>query len=257
MSDELPVLLPENLSQSKHLNLKDFTFARIGLKRTGISISLNEVLIFKAAHAKARDAIFTEFNARGIQDQLQKLGLETLEIDSAASDRLTYLQRPDLGRILSNNSEEILKENAFKGKDVVIIIADGLSPLAVNEHAVNLIKMLVPALQKASYSIAPIILLNQGRVAASDCIGELLNAKLALILIGERPGLSSPDSLGAYLTYNPKRGLTDESRNCISNIRPMGLSIPFAAEKIFLLVNNSLTRKISGVNLKDQTIKKI
>jgi ethanolamine ammonia-lyase small subunit len=165
------------------------------------------------------------------------------------NDRRQYLQRPDLGRKLNDVSVNSLHNSI--AADVAIIIVDGLSATAVNENTIGLLQVLIPQLQAANFKLAPITLVEQGRVAIGDDIGSGLNAKLSLVLIGERPGLSAADSVGAYLTYNPKPGLTDESRNCISNIRPKGLSYKKAAKKIFYLISEAFARKLSGVDLKD------
>ena len=233
------------------LSLRSFTAARIALGRTGVSVPLNEALEFKMAHAHARDAVFSHLDKEGIFTALQFFQLPVFFVQSKAADRQTYLQRPDWGRKL--NSESITKLANFKSKgyDVCITIADGLSSMAVNQHAVKVLLLLVPRLQKAGISIAPFCIAEQGRVAISDETGNLLKAKLSLILIGERPGLTAADSMGAYVTYNPAMGLTDESRNCISNIRPEGLRYEPAADKMFYLVVEALRLKLSGSHRKD------
>jgi ethanolamine ammonia-lyase small subunit len=232
-------------------SLKDFTAARIALGRTGASIPLKQSLEFKLAHAHARDAVYSELDVDGLSDSLQQFELPVLHLHSKAAYREQYLQRPDLGRQLDEVSLSQVNDYARSDVDIAIIIADGLSATAVNNNALGLLKILIPLLQSADLKISPICLVKQGRVAIADDVGAYLHAKLSLILIGERPGLSSADSMGAYLTYNPKPGLTDESRNCISNIRPHGLTFKAAAKKIFYLIQESLKRKISGVALKD------
>lgn len=202
-------------------------------------------------HAAAKDALFAPFKTKELEANFSAIGLKTIELHSATKDRNEYLQRPDLGRKLDEESKKYINNNSCIF-DICITITDGLSALAANEHAFPLVQLLHSELTKRGYSIAPIVLLNRGRVAASDQIGELLNAKLSLILVGERPGLSSPDSLGAYLTYQPKIGNTDEKRNCVSNIRPQGLNYTFAVEKLVYLISNAITRQISGVGLKDE-----
>ncbi|HWZ04065.1 MAG TPA: ethanolamine ammonia-lyase subunit EutC [Mucilaginibacter sp.] len=233
--------------------LKEFTAARIAIGRTGTSIPIKETLQFKLAHAHARDAVYSVLDAEGLINGLKTFNLPLLHLHSKAASRHKYLKRPDHGRQLDEASEEQLKDHN-SGYDIAIIIADGLSAEAVNENAVDLLKILVPKLQSAKLKIAPLCLVDQGRVAIGDDIGYGLNAQLSLILIGERPGLSSADSMGAYLTYNPKPGLTDESRNCISNIRPQGLKAKPAADKIFYFIIEALKRKLSGVGLKDDLV---
>jgi len=230
--------------------LKEFTAARIAIGRAGVSIPTKQSLEFNLAHAHARDAVYSILYVDGLSDKLKQFDLPTLHLHSKAENRAQYLKRPDLGRKLKKLSAHKLEDNAGN-YDVVIIIADGLSATAVNEHAVSVIQKLMPLLSAAKLKLAPICLIEQGRVASGDKIAHLLNAKLSVMLIGERPGLSAADSIGAYLTYNPKPGLTDESRNCISNIRPHGLKPKPAAEKIFYLVQEALKMKLSGVGLKD------
>ena len=230
--------------------LKEFTAARIAIGRAGTSIPIKEALEFKLAHAHARDAVYSVLDTEGILNNLTRFNLPGLLLHSKAESRAQYLQRPDLGRKLNDASSEQLKNNSGN-YDVVTIIADGLSATAVNENTAGLLKYLIPLLQDAKLKIAPVCLVEQGRVALGDELAYLLNARLAIMLIGERPGLSSADSIGAYLTYNPKPGLTDESRNCISNIRPHGLKYKAAAGKIFYMVQESFRLKLSGVGLKD------
>jgi ethanolamine ammonia-lyase small subunit len=230
--------------------LKDFTAARIALGRTGASIPLKQSLAFNLAHAHARDAVYSELDTDKLQKDMEQLDLPVLQLHSKAAYREQYLQRPDLGRQLNEVSLDILDDHLSKS-GIVIVIADGLSATAVNHHAVGLLKILIPQLQLVDFKIAPVCLVKQGRVAVADDIGYRLKAKLSIILIGERPGLSSADSMGCYLTFDPKPGLTDEARNCISNIRPHGLSLKQASGKIFYLVQEALRRKLSGIGLKD------
>jgi len=229
--------------------LKQFTAARIAIGRVGSSIPIKESLQFNLAHAHARDAVYSVLDVDGLFAALKAFDLPVLQLRSKALTRHKYLKRPDLGRQLDEDSS--LHLAGYSGYDIAIIIADGLSAAAVNENAFGLLHLLVPKLLAAKLTIAPICLVEQGRVAIGDDIGKGLNAKFSVVLVGERPGLSSADSLGAYLTYSPKRGLTDESRNCVSNIRPHGLKYKPAAEKIFYLVIEAFKRKISGVALKD------
>ena len=230
--------------------LKEFTAARIGLGRTGSSIPVKESLIFNLAHAHARDAVYSELNTDKLAENLSEFDLPVVQLHSKAAYRVQYLQRPDLGRQLDDASKDIL-ESQHLHRDIVIVIADGLSATAVNHNAIGLLKILIPQLQTAGITFGPLCLVKQGRVAIADDIAAAIKARLSIILIGERPGLSAADSMGAYLTYNPRPGLTDEARNCISNIRPHGLSAKQAAKKIFYLVQESFKRKLSGVALKD------
>lgn len=234
-------------------SLKAFTSARIALGRTGESVPLKESLNFKLAHAHARDAVYSALKINVLTDALQKFNLPIVHLHSAVSSRQEYLQRPDNGRKLNGASVEKLAQFPTPEKpDVSIIIADGLSAQAIHDHVVSLLDLLVPALHSSKLTLAPVCIAEQARVAISDEIGSLLQARLAIIFIGERPGLSSPNSLGAYLTYQPRVGLTDESRNCVSNIRPEGLSYTAASVKIFYLITEALKRKLSGVDLKEE-----
>ena len=243
MKDE--IINPDPLSL-----LKDFTAARIAIGRVGNSIPLKQSLEFKLAHAHARDAVYSVLDIEGLFNSLNVFNLPILHLHSKAQTRHKYLKRPDHGRQLNEESSVQLKDYG-NGYDVSIIIADGLSATAVNENAFGLLEILIPMLSSAKLKLAPICLVEQGRVAIGDDIGHGLNARFTILLIGERPGLSSADSIGAYLTYNPRPGLTDESRNCISNIRPQGLTSKPAADKIFYLLNEAFKRKLSGVGLKD------
>lgn len=231
-------------------SLREFTAARIAIGRVGNSIPVKQSLEFKLAHAHARDAVYSALDIEGLLSSLKVFNLPVLRLHSNAQTRHKYLKRPDLGRQLNEGSEEHLKDYNT-GTDIAIIIADGLSATAVNENAIGLLEILIPMLSAAKLKLAPLCLVEQGRVAIGDDIGHGLNAKFSILLIGERPGLSSADSMGAYLTYNPQPGLTDESRNCISNIRPQGLTNKPAADKIFYLVKEAFRRKLSGVGLKD------
>lgn len=226
-----------------------FTHARIGLGRTGSSLTTRQMLAFRTDHALASDAVWAEMNVKALQTQIEALGAKVLTLDSQAKDRQTYVQRPDLGRLLSAPSQELLQSLSPQPCEVSVIIADGLSAMGVERNAVPLLAELLPLLR--SYRVAPISIVRQGRVAISDPIGDLLGSRLAVILIGERPGLTSPYSMGAYLTYAPRSGNTDERRNCISNIRSEGLPHELAAQKLNFLIGESLRRKLSGVNLKD------
>lgn len=230
--------------------LKEFTAARIAIGATGSSIPTKQSLAFKLAHAHARDAVYSAMNTELLEDALAQFHRTVLQLHSMAENRAQYLQRPDLGRKPNEESLNRLADQ-ITGDDVVIIIADGLSAIAINENILGVLQLLVPKLLAAGLKLGPLCLVQQGRVAIGDDIAHELQAKLSIMLIGERPGLSSADSIGAYLTYQPKPGLKDNSRNCISNIRPGGLNFNLAADKIFYLVQESFKRKLSGVALKD------
>jgi ethanolamine ammonia-lyase small subunit len=241
--------------QNPWLELRRLTPARIALGRTGTSLPTKAQLDFQFAHAQARDAVHLPFDHAGLSSQLAERGRDSLLLHSAATDRNSYLQRPDLGRKLSEDSAQTLRDYATAhpgGVDLVIVVADGLSALAVHRHTVPFLTRLEEQAAADGWSVSPVVLVEQGRVAVADEIGELLGAKMVVILIGERPGLSSPDSLGLYFTYNPKVGLTDAYRNCISNVRLEGLSYGMAAHRLLYLMREACRRQLSGVNLKDE-----
>ena len=232
-------------------DLKAYTAARIALGRTGTAEPLQALLQFRLAHANARDAVYAVLDQQLLLNELQSLNKASFTLQTQAASRSEYLQYPDKGRRLHVKAQHQLKEFNSTGYDVCLVLADGLSATAINSNAIPLLKLLLPLFDKASLSVAPVCIVQEGRVAIGDECGYLLKAKLVAVLIGERPGLSSPDSLGVYLTWNPTPGLTDEARNCISNIRPEGLNYHTAAEKIFFLINESLRLQLSGVGLKD------
>ena len=241
--------------QNPWLNLRNLTPARIALGRTGTSLPTSAQLDFQFAHAQARDAVHLAFDHQGIRDQLDERGRESLLLHSAASDRNSYLQRPDLGRRLDDASAQILDAYAAAhpgGVDLAIVVADGLSALAVHRHTLPFLARLEEQIAAEGWSVSPIVLVEQGRVAVADEVAERLGAKMSVILIGERPGLSSPDSLGLYFTYAPKVGLNDAYRNCISNVRLEGLSYGMAAHRLIYLMREACRRQLSGVNLKDE-----
>ena len=233
--------------------LREFTDARIALGRSGASLPTKEVLNFGLAHAQARDAVHQPFHSDVLSNELSELGLPTLTVKSAAQDRHVYLNRPDLGRILSDESREILKTTQTRCDDLLIVIGDGLSSHAVHRQAVALVRELLPYINTLGLTLAPIVLAHQSRVALGDDIGEILNCKAVAMLIGERPGLSSPDSLGVYLTWKPERKRLESERNCISNIRPEGLSHTAAAFKLAWLLEQAFLRRLTGVKLKDES----
>jgi ethanolamine ammonia-lyase small subunit len=236
--------------------LRGATSARIALGRAGGSLPTEEWLDFKSSHAAARDAVHNHFHADDLAREVSALGLETVTVESAAADRMTFLQRPDLGRRLTSESAQRLEQLELRERPsaLSIIVSDGLSALAVHRQAQPLLAALIPQLRDRQISLAPIVIARFGRVALMDEIGDLLGAELALILIGERPGLGSPDSLGAYLVYDPKPGNADANRNCVSNIRPEGLPIAAAADTLVYLISESLRRRLSGVGLKDERV---
>lgn len=230
-------------------SLKQYTNARIAIGHSGASVPTSELLKFRMAHSLAKDAIYSEMNTLQLSTDLGHLGIDNTIVRSKVIDRKDYLLRPDKGRLLSDESTDMLQNSVQNPVDSCIIIADGLSANAVNAHSIKLIQFLLPLLKDWTFS--PVILAKEGRVALSDPIGELLKARISLILIGERPGLSSPESMGAYITYHPKQGNTDEKRNCVSNIQPDGLSYEAAALKIAYLLQQMRTKQISGVLFKD------
>ncbi len=229
-------------------SLREFTPARVDLGRTGHSLPTSELLDFQLAHARARDAVHLPLDVRSMILELKQKNIRCIALASEAGDRSTYLRRPDLGRRLNAESRERLTP-LKSDYDAVFVIADGLSALAVHRHAAPFLE---PFLARLDWNIAPVAIVEQARVAIGDEIGELLGAKLAVVLIGERPGLSSPDSLGIYLTWQPRPGRTDAERNCISNIRNEGLSYELATHKLLFLMNESRRLKLSGVQLKER-----
>lgn len=235
--------------------LRRFTSARIALGRAGGSLPTAPMLGLQLAHARARDAVHLPFDAADIQAQLTAIGLESLRVHSAAPGRECYLQRPDLGRRLDSASRLLLQscaECASQDHDAVFVIADGLSALAAQSHAVGVVALAHAALRERGWRVAPVVVAERSRVALGDDIGELLRATQVAILIGERPGLSSADSLGIYLTHAPRVGRSDAERNCISNIRPDGgLSHLQAAHKLVYLMTEAQRRRLTGVALKD------
>ncbi len=228
--------------------LRQATRARIGLGRCGAGLPTAALLDFQIDHARARDAVHAALDPSVLSDELALT--ETLIVHSRAVDRTIYLQRPDLGRRLASSSESVLSPGPY---DLACVFGDGLSATAVHRHAPPLLGALVPRL--AGWRLAPVVIASQARVALGDEIGARLEAELVLVLIGERPGLSSPDSLGAYLTYAPRPGRLDSERNCVSNIRqPDGLGYDAAADKLVWLMTESRRRKLTGIGLKDDAI---
>lgn len=234
--------------------LRRFTSARIALGRAGNGVPTAPLLAFDLAHAQARDAVRHPLDAAALHDALRVRGFASLDAHSAAPDRAHYLRRPDLGRRLSDDSRAALlraRDALPAAPEIVFVIADGLSALAASRHAMPLLTDTCARLD--GWRIGPVIVARQSRVALGDEIGELLGATLVAMLIGERPGLSSPDSLGVYLTYAPKVGRSDAERNCISNVRPEGLGYAAAAHKLHYLLAHARRLGLTGVGLKDHS----
>jgi ethanolamine ammonia-lyase small subunit len=234
--------------------LRALTPARIALGRAGSSLPTAAHLDFQLAHARARDAVHEALALTAMGNSLAQAGFRWVPVRSAAGDRIRYLQRPDLGRRLDTSSRELLQRSIEPGEsvDAAFVVADGLSAVAVQRHAVPLLALVSPRLNVERWRIAPVIVAEQARVALGDEIGALVQTSVVVVLIGERPGLSSPDSLGAYLTWQPRPGRTDAERNCVSNIRPEGLGYEAAAAKLHYLMTEARRRKLSGVALKDE-----
>ena len=236
------------------LDLRSLTPARVALGRSGASLPTKALLDFTLDHARARDAVHAAFDAPLLVAGISALGLVVSEVRSRVADRRDYLRRPDLGRQLDAGSAEALARGATKPCQLAIVIGDGLSAAAVHVHAVALVKSLLPLLAADNgVAIGHVVVASGARVALGDEIGAILGARMVVMLIGERPGLSAPDSLGAYLTFAPKPGLTDAERNCVSNIHHAGLSYDEAAFKIAWLVREGLAREVTGVALKDES----
>ncbi len=249
------------LAPALAVRLRALTMARVGLSRTGVSLETRDLLDFQRCHAQARDAVHSRLEAAALAHTLAGLaGVEVLRLHSAAPDRATYLQRPDLGRKLDQASRALLDSRAAPSasgssppatETLTVIVADGLSALAVERHAAPLIEELLPQLD--GWLLAPLCVVEQGRVAIGDEIGQALAAQISVVLIGERPGLSSPDSLGAYITWAPRPGRTDAERNCISNIRAQGLSYSQAAGQLVYYLTQARARQLTGVALKEES----
>ncbi len=247
------------MSNKQQLNLdpwqqlKSFTRARIAIGRVGSSLPTKEVLDFGLSHAMARDAVHLPLDVDVLQVDIQAQGFSTIRVKSMAADRATYLLRPDWGRRLSEQSLTALTQHKpAKPIDFLIVVGDGLSSLAVARHVMPLLAEMrhhIPS----DWHTGHVVIASQARVAIGDEIGQALNARMVAMLIGERPGLSSPDSLGIYLTYNPKLGLSDADRNCISNVRPEGLQYAAAAKKLMWLAKEAMRLKVTGVALKDES----
>lgn len=243
-----PIVAPSPLAA-----LRRYTPARIALGRSGVSQPTAPQLAFQLAHAQARDAVHRRLDSAALMAALEAQGLETLALHSAAADRPIYLQRPDLGRRLDEPSQQRLAARPRgSGVDLALVIGDGLSALAIERHAAPFAASLRSALG-AGWSYAPVAVVEQARVAIGDPIGAALGARIVLVMIGERPGLSSPDSMGLYLTWAPQPGRSDAERNCISNVRPEGLPLADAAARAAWLLDQARSRGVTGVALKDES----
>lgn len=231
---------------------RSFTSARIGLGRVGNAVPTAEALGFGLAHALARDAIHTPLDVAALASELNAQDWPALPVKSRAPDRETYLRRPDLGRRLDADDRVRLDGVRGDGCDLAVVIGDGLSSAAVARHAVPLLAALHPLLPE-DWCIAPVVIATQARVALADEVGEALGARMVTMLIGERPGLSSPDSLGIYLTWEPRVGRSDAERNCISNVRPEGQPCGAAAFRLAWLMRRAVALRQTGIALKDES----
>jgi ethanolamine ammonia-lyase small subunit len=241
--------MTELTSPSWTTRLRALTPARVALGRTGVSQQTREQLDFQKAHALARDAVHARLQTAALVQSLRAVaGNEVLRLHSLAEDRAIYLQRPDLGRTLDEESRTTLEHAKSGSFELVVIVADGLSALAVERHAVPVLTALFPQLE--GWKLAPVCVVEQGRVAIGDEIGAALEAQLSVVLIGERPGLSAPDSMGAYITWEPRPGRTDAERNCISNMRTEGLSYAKAAAQLSFYLREARRGRLTGVGLK-------
>lgn len=246
--------MPDHTPQTDDIwsSLRRLTAARIGLPRSGASLATGPLLDFRLAHARARDAVHAPLDEARLAADFAGCGLPVLRVASAVQDRRHYLVRPDLGRSLAPEAGAVLAADAGR-YDVAFIVSDGLSAKAVQTHAAPVLAAVLPALAGDHWRIAPVTIVRQGRVAIGDAVAAALGAECAVVLIGERPGLSAPDSMGAYLTWQPHAGTTDAERNCISNIRPDGISYADAAFKLTHLLRAMRSRGLSGVALKDNS----
>jgi ethanolamine ammonia-lyase small subunit len=246
---------PTHSGLSNWIALRRYTPARIAIGRVGCGLPLSAHLEFQAAHAKARDAVHAKLDVETIVRALAVFNSPVCTVSSAAPTREVFLRQPNLGRVLSSESKAKLSEPMIS-PDIVIVIADGLSSIAVEHNARSVLTILWPQIQKLGYQLGPLVVATQARVALADQIGELLQARLSIIMIGERPGLSAADSLGLYLTYEPRVGRTDSERNCISNIRNGGMTAEHAAAQALDLIRSMFSHGASGVRLGISRIRK-
>lgn len=229
-------------------DLKQFTNARVALRTSGVSLCTEDLLAFKLAHARAVDAVWTEWDRTKISNELTSLGIESILLESEAGSRMRYVKNPLSGCRVNEQSHQLIQ--SFKNKNAIsIILADGLSPIAAQEKGSKLITCLVEELRALAMKIHPIFICSNGRVAIGDCIGEITKSKIAIVIIGERPGLTTPQSLGMYITLNPTAASTNANRNCISNIHEQGLSIEQASNECKQLIEKMLKYNISGYQL--------
>jgi len=242
-----------NLSPDTWSELKRFTTARIAMGRAGGSLRTANLLDFRLAHARARDAVHSPFTPSVVEAQLGEAGFEHVRAESTVTDKLDYLLHPERGRLLDANSAEMLLDKSVEWgvRDISIVISDGLSAVAAESHAVAVARGLRDELGDA-FSFYPVVVVPFGRVKIADAISDILQARLVIILLGERPGLGSPDSLSAYFTYMARNSSVDSDRNCVSNIRPLGMPVPWAVRKLSVLIRESFHRQISGTALKDR-----
>lgn len=247
MSDELT-----KIGNGLWPDLRQLTAARIGLPTVGASLSTKPLLEFKLAHARARDAVHDSLDEARLANDIKALGVETIAVASAADDRQRYLLRPDLGRLLAPGAEGQLTTHAGN-YDIAFVVADGLSARAVQDHAAPVLSLVLLLLGAGEWRMAPVVIVRYGRVAVGDQIAGLLSAACVAVLIGERPGLTAPDSMGAYLTWAPGPRTNDADRNCISNIRPDGIGYAEAAQKIAHMLRAMRVARRSGVSLKDDS----
>jgi len=244
---------PATKSPSSLADLRALTPARVALGRTAASLPTRALLDFTLDHARARDAVHVGFDAEVIVTGVAELGFAVSCVESRAPTRRDYLSGPDLGRRLAPQAAARLAAEAGAGAEIVIVIGDGLSSKAVQTHALAVLKRLASRLGAAGITLGRTVVAAGARVALGDEIGAILKARMVVMLIGERPGLSAPDSLGAYLTFAPSIGRTDAERNCVSNIHRAGLSHDEAAAKIAWLAREGLARQVTGVALKDES----
>ena len=246
---------PSATADSWH-HLRRYTAARIAVGRTGGSQRTESLLDFRLSHARARDAVHSPFDGNALGRQLRAKDIDSFYLDTAATDRRTYLLRPDLGRRLDSSARHKLLTNtpSWGHRDLAIMVSDGLAAQAADHHATATLVPLIGQLRANGWSLFPVFIVPFARVKLQDEIGELLGARHTLMLLGERPGLGSPDSLGAYFTFNPRAECTDADRNCISNIRPEGLPPVDAANKLTRLLHESARLGLSGVALKDSDL---
>lgn len=242
--------LPEKASDP-WAHLRKFTAARIAIGRTGGSQPTSAILDFRLSHARARDAVHAIFNVTKVSQPLQNAGIETQLLHTTLTEKQTYLLRPDLGRGLDENSHEILTAKSETAIDLALIVSDGLAAAAAENHAATTIIPLIAELEAAGWKISPVFIVPLARVKIQDEIGVALGARFSLMLLGERPGLGTPDSLGAYFTASPALTRTDADRNCVSNIRTEGIPPAQAARKLAWLLKESHRLGLSGVHLKD------